>query len=213
MRPMAIRVIVGATLLAAPFAVTPLALRLSQVVNQHEEIPSPAGWVPFSAYGAIENPQRGMHLVGRHYRSSDGSERWEQGAPDVKYISIRNVPEATFYEWHSRSPDKWTAYPMQLPYGEWRPTRFAVGRAGLTGVESTIEGIRVLQQIDASGREAWLAPSLNFFTVKVTKSVVLGTLQTFSNFDLNEPPAHLFVPPPDATVVHSSTPRGIVWTP
>ena len=209
------RILVVVALLSAPLVVkvvTRPAAQQSAIAGPHEEIPQPPGWVPFSADGAINNGERGLHLVGRHYRASDGSERWEQGAPDPEYISIRSISKATFYEWH-RESGKWTSYPMQLPDGEWQPTRYAVGRAGLTGTERLVEGITVLQQIDAGGREVWLAPSLNFFAVEVVKSPVSGTLQRYSNFDMSEPPSHLFQPPEDAAVTRSNTPRGITTSP
>jgi hypothetical protein len=177
--------------------------------NQADLIPSPSEWIPFSASVAIDNEARGMHLVGRHYRASDGSERWEQGRPDVDFISIRHIPSATYYEWRRGNGLRWRVHPMELPADGWRPVRFARGAAGITAVERTVEGLQLLQQIDASGREAWLAPALNFFAVEVTASPLLGTRQRYFNFDLSEPPAHLFVPPPDAELEHSDTPKGI----
>ena len=114
-------------LLAAPFLVvgnSPLILAIARATTQTPDvIPSPDKWTPFSAEGLIENASRGMYLLGRHYRASDGSERWEQGSP-VVYVSIRNIGQATFYEWHQRQPGVWNAHPMELPNGQWRPVKY-----------------------------------------------------------------------------------------
>jgi len=198
--------------LAAPFLVvgnSPLISVIARATTQSPDvIPSPDKWIPFTAEGLIDNASRGKHLLGRHYRASDGSERWEQGNP-VSYVSIRNIAQATFYEWYQRQPGVWNAHPMELPNGQWRPVKFARGGAGLTNETRVVEQLQLYKQVDASGREAWLAPALNFFPVLVTKSPVLGTLQAYSRFELNEPDPALFLPPDGAVIRHSVEPRGI----
>lgn len=197
----------------APFIVSELSpTAVSRVLARAqapELVEAPTTWTAFRADGLIENAQRGLHLRGRHFRAADGSERWEQGAPEVEYISIRNIPEAKFYEWRRRDGDRWSVHPMQLPDGGWLPPQYAKGYPELTGATKVVEGIALLHQRDSGGREAWLAPSLNFFAVEVTASPLLGTLSRYSNIEIGAQPAHLFVPPHGAQLEYKPEPRGI----
>src|SRR5690606_5924763 len=109
------RLVVGSLLLIAPFAVTAMTgggsrAALWSPAQPPGLVPSPLEWIPFSADAVIDNEARGMHLVGRHYRASDGSERWEQGRPDVDFISIRHIPSATYYEWRRGNGLRWRVH-------------------------------------------------------------------------------------------------------
>jgi len=184
----------------------------AQPTNEGQEIASPRTWTAFIAEGVIDNERKQFHAEGTLYRDSNGSERWDQGKPDVTYISIKNIPQSLWYE-GKRQPDgtwQWQSRPMELPETGWLPPRISENRAGMQADTMTFEGLELRKQISASGRQAWLSPDLNFFTVRVDDDPVTGTRQRYFDIRREEPNAELFAPPATADVETRSDPGGIV---
>lgn len=83
----------------------------------------------------------------------------------------------------------------------------------MTPVSETVEGFELLRY-ETNGRMVYQAPSLNLFTLvmlvpcQFDPSAKCGTW--YSNIQLGEPPAELFMPPTSAEIVPNSEPGGII---
>src|SRR5438067_2261311 len=93
----------------------------NQGFHNHKVIPQPQNWVPFSAQIKRVYEKSGEVVVGRVYRSSDGSTRSETGPSldAINTIGIKNISTRSFYMWQGN--DTWTAQPMELPPEGWHP--------------------------------------------------------------------------------------------
>lgn len=174
----------------------------------------PATWVPFEADVTILSPGE-PNIVGRFYRSSDGSTRLVTESEDrsQRVISIKNVSQQRLYI--LTRGGAWLSNPMTLPRNGWRPPQFAAGRAGIGEVplSQQVEGFQVYRQTLQGDDVVHLrAPALNFFPI-VRQDLLSGKRQIYSNIRLIEPPAGLFTPPPGAAVRDRPEPKGIVAAP
>ncbi len=172
-----------------------------------QELSQPPGWVAFEADLDTTYPPGAdsPRVVGRYYRASDGSERWETGPVDgtVKVISITNVPNATMYtaRFGPDSPEgAWQSYSLDFPPGPYRPPHYRLNEH-LRASPEKIEGYTVYEMTSQAGDVMLKAPDLNFFTLKEIRALN-GRTRTYHNIKRVEPASELFLPPPGATVEH-----------
>lgn len=174
-----------------------------------EEIPSPDYWVAFAAELLREIPGRTDGVAGKYYRASDGSSReetWPRDNPSRTIIEIRNISTSSYY---LKLPSgQWEKHPMHLPGRGWNPTKMRIGTHGLASAPVVMDTVSVYRLV-GSDVITFRAPALNFFPV-VTVNPATGTRQRYFNFEQGEPDPMLFFPPPEAEVVESSEPMGIV---
>jgi hypothetical protein len=174
-------------------------------------LPQSSDWIAFSA--AVEITEPGSpRLIGRYYRSSDGSTRLETGPEDgsMVVISIKNIPSETFY-WFSPAPGRgWTAQPLKLPVGGWRPAAYRAEMKGLSKHSERVSGYETYRYISNSGDISLLASELNCFPV-MRQSLRTGRREVYSNIVLGEPVLDSMVPPPNVQVRKLDKPAGIVY--
>ncbi len=175
---------------------------------QADEITAPTHWVAFTADSLGSSPGDSRTVVGRYYRSSDGSVRRETGPAtgDMRVISIENIGlERTFTRFPS---GRWYSHPMKLPPSGWKPQRWRADR--LRKVSWKHENFELYLVTEPSGDNAFLAPALNFFPV--IRQTARGARKEYTNIQLGEPDPLLFGRP-DGNVTHCPEPAGIVFTP
>jgi hypothetical protein len=168
-----------------------------------EYVAMPDTWVPFEASVTITAPNS-PPVVGRFYRSSNGSTRLETGpsVSDIRVISIRNIVDQMIY---LGSASGWTSDRLDLPFGSgpmrwkkglpnWTPFEYKLAiRRGESGSVSATEGFDAYRVTQSDGVMHLKVPALNLFDAVVQRPD--GWYQLYSNIDLKEPAADLFAPP------------------
>jgi hypothetical protein len=215
-------------MLAAPmaFSIAVIAFARGNHTAEQLDLPGPSQWIPFTAVVTITVSGDDLRVVGRFFRASDGSTRIEtkpaehEGDP---LVSINNVSEATSYRGRG---NKWTAAPMDIAPGEWRPRKFRAGAPFLSvyryklrlgrgegdvpidGALTASSGLDAYQMLNGSGTVMLLVPSLNFFPV--VRQTLAGRREVYSEISQTEPDPSLFKPPLGVIVTQLSESRGIV---
>jgi hypothetical protein len=172
------------------------------------DVNAPEHWVPFEADVRITYPAS-VEVVGRFYRSSDGSVRLETGPSrdDVRVIFIRNVPEAVVYGWSGGS---WRKEPLVMPQfwvspPRWRitqhwsryPYRLAI-RLGESGDIAASDGFTAYRVLGPAGITKLKVPELNMFDAVIDRPD--GRHETYVNVRIGEQPDWIFKPPVSAVV-------------
>jgi len=177
--------------------------------TEQDLIPTPDSWVPFAADVRTTDPVRPT-VLGRFYRSGDGSTRTDTTVEGDTKVLINNVALNTCYRYFRATG--WMSNPMALPPGGFTPFKYRRDSAELSLHADKVEGFEVYRQVNATSREvSLLAPELNMFAIRVTRSDG-GTLE-YLNIQSGEPAPGTFEPPPGAPIKHNSEPAGIVWVP
>lgn len=188
------------------------ASRFTPVSGQQEiSVPEPSHWVPFSALSR-HVVSSGRVFVGRYFRASDGSTRYESGPSldEVTAIGINNVSRATHCRWVKGSA-AWVQQPMQLPRDGFVPSVHRYRGAEL--LTEKVEGLDIVRL--ARGHLVMIhAPALNFFVVAQTINNCEGKgtpcEDRYYDINIGEPPAELFELPAGVTPTILNTPGGIV---
>jgi hypothetical protein len=145
-----------------------LASAGAQPTNTQElsEIPQPQEWVPFAGQFLTTEPGR-PDIVGKYYRSDDGSFREEQHAVDgsVAAISISNIAEASAYLYISRRGYTWVKQPMLLPPAGFKPQLRRSSMQGLTKHPRVVLGFDAYDYVEPTGTRHIQVPALNFFHI------------------------------------------------
>src|SRR5215467_16037222 len=83
-----------------------------QTADQNGQIAGPDHWIAFTAAVVISG-REGRAVIGRFYRSDDGSTRYETGpsAPDIRVIDIKNIAHERQYLF---SDGAWNELKLQL---------------------------------------------------------------------------------------------------
>jgi hypothetical protein len=166
----------------------------------------PTSWVAFVARIKDTDRSGALRMNSTVARSSDGSYYWRGEWPDGRVaVVIHNVPQARNYNLPP-GQSQWTARPMVLPPGGYRPARAFVDR-GFRKTTHRRTGIETFVR-QKEGRVEYVAPSLNFFPLRTVFPE--GTIEEAYEIRLEEPDAQLFLPPPDAVVTVLSQPGGII---
>jgi hypothetical protein len=184
--------------------------RRSLVQQTREELPQPAAWVAFEAKVTV---QRGgaEPLVGKFYRSSDGSTRLETGPAegDVRVVDIKNIPTKAGYV--RKVDGTWISKPIDEASADLRPQRFHAGMPFLARYPRKVSilkgqpyslssdtGFSAYQLMQSNGGLLLLVPELNFFPI--VRERLDGRREVYTDVSLLEPDVSLFLPPPGATV-------------
>lgn len=172
------------------------AFRVSQRGSLPATIPQPAEWIAFEADSLHTGPGF-PDLIGRHYRSSDGSTSHQQQTRDgsIRLVVINNIPRARVYAFNSVL-NKWFQQPLVglTPDGRRRIPLWRVSTSRLTPHPAKIEGLNVHEYIGPKGARSLLAPELNFFSLVEEQND--GSQLVFSNIQLREPSRSVFELPP-----------------
>lgn len=170
------------------------------------EIQQPPGWASFEADFEQRDEAGNVTLVGKYYRSADGSDRFENGDGVHTIITIKSIPLAKMFVYGPNPAEPkadsgwiWRSYRMDLPEGGWHPLRYRLN-AHVTKNEERIEGMETYEMtIPEKGNRVLMAPDLNFFRV-LEDLPNAGVKRVYRNIKKGDPPSRLFLPPPDATV-------------
>ena len=177
--------------------------------TQQDLIPTPDSWVPFTADVRTTDPVRPT-VLGRFYRSGDGSTRTDTTVEGDTKVLINNVALNRCFRYFKATG--WMSNPMALPPGGFTPVKHRKDSAELSRHAEKVAGFDVFRHVSPAGRESsLLAPDLNMFALRVERPDG-GTLE-YSNIQLGEPPPGTFEPPPGVPITHRTEPAGIVWVP
>lgn len=174
-------------------------------------IPQPEQWVALAARSERVF-ESGRVMVGRYYRASDGSSRFESGPSfdEITAIGINNVPRRTHYRWTSQTGC--TEQPMELPPGGWRPPRRRISAAE-TILRNSIEGFDVVKT-ERGDLTMLEAPQLNWLVLLEVIRNCGGSgadcRRRYSEIRLGEQRPELFEPLTCDTVTRLTDPGGIV---
>ena len=149
-----------------------------------EEIPSPPGWVAFSAEVRGETPAGPYE--GRFYRGADGSTRKETGPRGgaIDRIVIVNLTRGE--EYSCRKTCTTTSIEGKRPK---TPVRMRK-TAALTKLDKPVEGLQAY--LWESGTTSTVIPDLNFFAVELRTTMVS---EKYSNIRVGKQPPELFERP------------------
>ncbi len=165
-------------------------------------------WVEFDANFVRTEP--GMRkVVGFFHRGADGSTREESNVdgPAKPVVLISNVTTRLEYTFENGI---WTSYPLNLPPQGVRPDTVKNPRE--YAAAKPIDGFDVVRFVNPQGVVQFQAPTLNYFPVVTERPS--GGRETYSNINIREQPADLFLPPPSANVVaRPDNWRGPIWYP
>jgi hypothetical protein len=178
-----------------------------------QPIPSaPSRWVAFTADLTVTKPGN-PSVVGRFFRSSDGSRRMTTGPAldDIRVIYIMNALEGQEYIYTTQSEWSVTSVPGVTPGHYLPPTvmptrpdiseypyRLALKR-GQSGSLTATSGFQALQTSEADGTTKLTVPELNMF--EVVKEHPTGRREAYTNIELVEPSPELFRPPAGVAVL------------
>lgn len=149
-------------------------------------------------------------VVGRYYRSADGSHRLDTGPSlvELEASSIFNITARRDYihrpfgDWAVRSvldaadlkpPKALSRAPVPTLY----PYRLAIGK-GQSGSLTATVGFSAYQIRWADGTTKLVVPELNLFAVSIRAPN--GRTEVYSNIELVEPPASIFRAPADVAI-------------
>jgi hypothetical protein len=184
-----------------------LASAGAQPTNTQElsDIPQPQEWVPFAGQFLTTEPGR-PDIVGKYYRSDDGSFREEQHAVDgsVAAISISNIAEASAYLYISRRGDTWVKQPMLLRPAGFKPQLRRSSMQGLTKHPRVVLGFDAYDYVEPTGTRHIQVPALNFFSISREKPS--GERRVYHSLVVGLQPEELFRPPQGAVVEYNSKP-------
>lgn len=202
-----------AGLLAVLAAATMMAVARNGATTENRRtlIQTPGTWVAFSAEAIVTTPGQPT-MVGKFYRSTDGSARVEQRTADssVVLIAIANLQRRLAYQYISRAGE-WTSRPLLIPTEGYSPPRGKTEEMrGLTRQSDRIEGFEVYRYDPQGGDVAFQAPALNF-TALVTERAG-GAKRVLSNIVMGEPDGALFDLPDGVTAKHleRGIPMGVI---
>jgi hypothetical protein len=169
---------------------------ISAAMVQEAVVPAPATWQPFDA--RIDQSTPGFpDMVGTFYRSSDGSERYDQALADGTKHLVTVMSVATGWQYACNISSN-----MCMRMQAESPRRIGLRRVTMPGLVSTdqqIEGFALYEYTDLNGRKSLQAPSLNFAEL-VIDDPATGTHRTLSHIALREPDPSLFQPPAGAQI-------------
>jgi hypothetical protein len=169
----------------------------------------PARWVEFDANFVRTEPGR-RKVVGFFHRGADGSTREDSNfdGPANPVVLITNVTTRLEYTFEGAV---WTSYTLNVPPQGIRPDTAPRNSREYVPAKP-IDGIEVVRFVNPQGIVQFQAPSLNYFAIQTERPG--GGRETYSNINVREQPADLFLPPP-AAVVNSRTDawRGPIWYP
>jgi len=177
-----------------------------------EFIDAPSEWVAFDANFEKTSPGAVLTITGHVYRSNDGSlrEEWEVGGRGTVLVQLKNVARSLYYVLRQDNKNIWEEHPMVLPKEGYRPLLRSTAMNGLSPNAGDIEGLPLYRYVPGgSGMIHLQSPDLNFFPL-VSQDVNTGARMVYFDIHRRSQPEALFMPPPDATVVHVNTPMGIV---
>jgi len=173
-----------------------------------EYVEAPDAWVPFTANVTVTFPGR-PPVVGRYYRSSNGSHRLETGPTehDVRVVFIKNIPEGVHYlrsdsGWireaepggtAQTSPPRFRKTPMWSEY----PYKLAI-RKGESGSVTSAIGWTAYQVTNSQGVMKLKVADLNLFDVVTQRPD--GRYEKYTDIQVGEPDPTLFVPPTGVAV-------------
>ena len=179
----------------------------SQPVPPVTPIEQPTTWVAFEADVRITQPGEPI-IVGRFYRSRDGSTHLETGpeGDGKRVISIRNIQRSLHYS--RMGSGKWMSRPMRLPAQGWRPIPVKASPKEVKLVERVADQEVYRNVSEADGTIRLRAPALNMYPV--VEQDIRGWRKELSNIRLADPPDELFEPPPGVPVHHVDKPFGVV---
>lgn len=175
-------------------------------------VTAPSQWVPFTADMRVTKPDT-PPVVGRVFRSSNGSRRVETGptVDDVRVIYIMNALEAQEYIYATQSEWSVTRVPGVTPGNYLPPTAMAARpdiseypyrlalKRGQSGSLTAATGFQALQLSAPDGTLKLIVPELNLF--EVFKEHPNGRRETYTNIELLEPSPALFRPPVGVAVL------------
>ncbi|MCM3881708.1 MAG: hypothetical protein ND807_16490 [Vicinamibacterales bacterium] len=166
-------------------------------------------WVEFDANFVRTQP--GMRkVVGFFHRGVDGSTREDSNVdgPSKPVILITNVTTRLEYTFEGGA---WTSYPLNVPPQGVRPDTIARNPRQYAP-DKPIDGMVVVRFVNPQGIVQFQAPSLNYFAIHTERPG--GGRETYSNINIREQPADLFLPPPGAVVTARTDGwRGPIWYP
>jgi hypothetical protein len=170
---------------------------------------STAVWVAFDATFVRTEP--GMRkVVGFFHRDAGGSTREDSNidGPSRPVVVIMNVVRRLDYTYENGA---WSSYPLNLPPQGVRPDTVA-RNARQYAPAKPIDGMNVVRFVNPQGVVQFQAPKLNYFALRTERPG--GGREVFSNINIREQPADLFLPPPTAAVTHRRDAwQGPIWYP
>jgi hypothetical protein len=173
-------------------------------------IDAPTAWVAFTADYVKGYPGKD-EVLGRFFRTSNGSDRLESGPPDdpSRVVFIHNIARGVYYTKRIAADGHvfWISGPMALPPDGWKPMQMTEEKGVRVQLHATIEG-RTVIQTGTRGIVSLLAPSLNYHPM-VRRDIATGYHELFRNVKLEEPAEALFEPPPGAEVRQTDKVGGI----
>jgi hypothetical protein len=173
----------------------------SRATNRTEQshsttIQLPAGWVPFSATIVSTDPA-GNVQYGKLYRSSDGSNTTIMQSTDgTPIVTIHHFPtRQTFARLRKQG---WMVYPFASKKSILPKRTLTAAASRLRKLDVIVAGAPVYELIGRVKRTRW-AVGLNGFPVYTLDSN--GSTFELVDIAVGEPPADVFMPPPDAKPV------------
>lgn len=186
-------------------------------LNQEPLLEGPDSWIALQADVSITKPDR-ARVLGRFYRSSDGSRRLDTGPglDDIQATYIMNVAEAQEYVYSKATG--WIVRSVPSMVGrDYRPRQTRPIRPDVSdypyalalkrGEDNSLHastGFRAYQTNGPDGAFTLTIPELNHFVVLLNSGN--GRSEAYSNIELHEPPAALFQPP-ERVIVSRQPPR------
>ena len=171
--------------------------------------PNTARWVAFDANFVRTEP--GMRkVVGFFHRDADGSTREDSNidGPSRPAVFIMNVARRLDYTYEN---GVWSSYPLNLPPQGVRPDTVARNARQYVPAKP-IDGMNVVRFVNPQGIVQFQAPTLNYFALRTER--LNGGREVFSNINIREQPADLFLPPPTAAVINRHDAwHGPIWYP
>jgi hypothetical protein len=133
----------------------------------------------------------------------------------IERIGINNFSGAAHYRW--RPDNGWTAQPMQLPSGGWKPLLpDPTYLRTLQRANVPIEGLQILTR-DRPDSVEFIAPELNMFMVRVQYKTCASTASDcgvrYTQIKIGEQPRSLFEPDAAQPVENLNTPGGVIRVP
>jgi hypothetical protein len=163
-------------------------------------VEAPNAWVPFTARVTITKPGS-PQVVGRYYRSSNGSNRLETGPSDsdVRVVHITNNTDGLGYLYNRNGWVSWkleriglqpTQFVRNLEWSDY-PHKLALKR-GESGSLTASEGFKAYLVV-GRGISKLRVPELNLFAV--VRQRIDGRHESYTNIELAEPDDVMFSPP------------------